>query len=134
MKYLLDTNIITAIMKQNETVNERAQQAILNGDDIFINGICYYEIKRGLLYSNAMNQLKLFDYLCKKYPLVLLNSKSIFDRAAEIYSELRHKGKEINDADILIASIAQMGDFTLVSNNIAHFGNIDDLNVKDWLD
>jgi len=133
MKYLLDTNIITAIMKQNDKVKKRAQQAILTGDDIFINGISYYEIKRGLLYKDAKNQLGFFIELCKRYELVLLNSQSVFDRAASIYTELRHKGKEIHDADILIASIADTGNFTLVSNNVTHFNNIQDLSVEDWL-
>lgn len=133
MKYLLDTNIITAIMKRNEKVKTRAQQAILKGDDIFINAISYYEIKRGLLYKDADTQLKFFDKICEKYDLVLLNNRSIFDRAAEIYAEIRNKGKEIDDADILIASITDTENFTLVSNNITHFNIIQDLRVEDWL-
>lgn len=133
MKYLLDTNIITAIMKRNEKVKTRAQQAILKGDDIFINAISYYEIKRGLLYKDANNQLKFFDKICEKYDLVLLNNRYIFDRAAEIYVEIRNKGKEIDDADILIASITDTENFTLVSNNITHFNIIQDLRVEDWL-
>ena len=36
MRYLIDTNIITAIMKNNEKIKRRAQEAILMGDDIFI--------------------------------------------------------------------------------------------------
>jgi len=39
MRYIIDTNIITAIMKNNEEVKMRAQEAILTGDDVFINGI-----------------------------------------------------------------------------------------------
>src|SRR3990172_8677274 len=133
MNYLLDTNIITAIMKKNEKVKTKGQQAILKGDDIFINAISYYEIKRGLLYKDANNQLEFFDKICEKYGLVLLNNRSIFDRAAEIYAEIRNKGKEIDDADILIASITDTGNFTLVSNNITHFNIIQDLRVEDWL-
>ena len=36
MRYIIDTNIITAIMKSNEKVKRRAQETILMGDDIFI--------------------------------------------------------------------------------------------------
>ena len=54
-------NIITAIMKNNEKVKRRAQEAILTGDDVFINGISYYEIKRGLLAKDARKQLLFFD-------------------------------------------------------------------------
>ena len=61
MRYIIDTNIITAIMKNNEKVKRRAQEAILTGDDVFINGISYYEIKRGLLAKDARKQLLFFD-------------------------------------------------------------------------
>jgi len=52
MTYVLDTNIITAILKGNEKVEKRTQKTILNGKRIFINAISYYEIKRGLLAAN----------------------------------------------------------------------------------
>lgn len=133
MIYIIDTNIITAIMKNDENVKRRAQEVILRGDDIFINGISYYEIKRGLLFKDAKNQASIFDDLCKLYDLVLLDSQSIFDEAAEIYVELRQNGKTIGDADILIASIAHTGNFTLVSDNVAHFNNISDLNIENWI-
>ncbi len=132
MRYIIDTNIITAIMKNNEEVKMRAQEAILTGDDVFINGISYYEIKRGLLAKDARKQLLFFDKLCKEYGLILLDNQSIFDRAAEIYAELQRKGELIEDADILIASIADTRNFTLVSDD-SDFDKIQGLRVENWL-
>jgi len=132
MRYIIDTNIITAIMKNNEKVKRRAQEAILTGDDVFINGISYYEIKRGLLAKDARKQLLFFDKLCKEYGLILLDNQSIFDRAAEIYAELQRKGELIEDADILIASIADTRNFTLVSDD-SDFDKIQGLRVENWL-
>lgn len=132
MRYIIDTNIITAIMKNNEKVKRRAQEAILMGNDIFINGISYYEIKRGLLAKDTRKQLLFFDKLCNEYGLILLDNQYIFDRAAEIYAELQRKGELIKDADILIASIANTGNFTLVSDD-SHFDRIQGLRVENWL-
>jgi tRNA(fMet)-specific endonuclease VapC len=132
MRYIIDTNIITAIMKDKEKVKRRAQEAILMGDNIFINGISYYEIKRGLLAKDARKQLQFFDLLCNEYDLILLDIQSIFDRAAEIYAELHQKGELIGDADILIASIADTRNFTLVSDD-GHFDKIPGLRVENWL-
>ena len=132
MRYIIDTNIITAIMKNNEKVKRRAQEAILTGDDIFINGISYYEIKRGLLAKDARKQLQFFDQLCKEYGLVLLDNQSVFDRAAEIYAELQRKGELIGDADILIAAITDTRNFTLVSDD-GDFDKIQGLRVENWL-
>jgi len=57
MTYVLDTNIITALLKGDERVKNRIQSEILSGKDIFISAICYYEIKRGLLAICATKKL-----------------------------------------------------------------------------
>jgi tRNA(fMet)-specific endonuclease VapC len=129
---VLDTNIITAILKGDEKVKRRAQQAGLEGKEIFINGISYYEIKRGLLAKNATKQLKIFKQICKEFGLVLLDTKDIFDRAAEIYANLKQKGELIEDADILIASIVVFRNFILVSDD-TDFNRIQGLKIENWL-
>lgn len=133
MNYVLDTNIITAILKDNEIAKRRMSKAVLAGDEIFVNGISYYEIKRGLLAANATKQLNLFIQFCSKFPVLLLDSMPIFDEAAEIYAHLQKAGALIEDADILIASIVKFKDFILVTNNIAHFQRIQGLKTENWL-
>ena len=133
MNYVLDTNIITAILKDNEMVKGRMSKAVLDGDEIFVNGISYYEIKRGLLAANATKQLNLFIQFCSKFPVLLLDSMPIFDEAAEIYAHLQKTGALIEDADILIASLVKFKDFILVTNNIAHFHRVQGLKTENWL-
>jgi tRNA(fMet)-specific endonuclease VapC len=133
MNYVLDTNIITAILKDNEIAKGRMSKAVLDGDEIFVNGISYYEIKRGLLAANATKQLNLFIQFCSKFPVLLLDRVPIFDEAAEIYAHLQKTGALIDDADILIASIVKLKDFILVTNNIAHFQRIQGLKTENWL-
>jgi tRNA(fMet)-specific endonuclease VapC len=133
MNYVLDTNIITAILKDNAIVKGRMSKAVLDGDEIFLNGISYYEIKRGLLVANATKQLNLFIQFCRKFPVLFLDSMPIFDEAAEIYAHLQKAGTLIEDADILIASMVKFKDFILVTNNTAHFHRIQDLKTDNWL-
>jgi len=132
MTYVLDTNIITAILKGNEKVKRKVQEVIVGEEEIFINGISYYEIKRGLLAANATAQLSRFDLLCKRLGLILLNDKSIFDEAAEIYATLSKKGAIIEDADILIASVVRASKFILISDDI-HFNRIQGVRIENWL-
>jgi len=132
MKYVLDTNIVTAILKDNKNVKERVQKVLVEGKEIFLNGISYYEIKRGLLAANATTQLYRFEEFCKKFGLLLLDTKPIFDEAAEIYANLRPKGELIEDADILIASVVKTRDFILVSDD-THFNRIHGLTTENWL-
>ncbi|MFH1229904.1 MAG: PIN domain-containing protein [Planctomycetota bacterium] len=133
MTYLLDTNIITAILKGNNKVSQKIKEILLNREDISINAISYYEIKRGLLSVGALTKLiTKFEELYKAFGITLLDSVLIFDKAAEIYATLRPQGKPIEDADILIASLAQEKDFILVSND-THFNRIPDLKIENWL-
>jgi tRNA(fMet)-specific endonuclease VapC len=132
MTYLLDTNIVTAILKGNEKVKKKIRRVMIEGEEVFINGISYYEIKRGLLAAKATSQLERFGLFCKKFGLVLLNTQSIFDEAAEIYANLRKKGKLIEDANILIASITKTENSTLVSDD-ADFQRVQNLKVENWL-
>jgi len=132
MTYVLDTNIITAILKGNEKVEKRTQKTILDGKRIFINAISYYEIKRGLLAANATAQLKRFELLCREFGLVLLDTQYIFDRAAEIYANLQRRGELVEDADILIASVVSFRNFILVSDD-TDFNRIQGLKIENWL-
>ena len=132
MSYIIDTNIITAIIKEDERVKRKLQKIAFYGGEIFINAVSYYEIKRGLLASNATTKLGIFDELCKKFEVLLLGSQEIFDKASEIYAELRRKGKLIEDADILIAAMALTQSFILVSDD-THFSRIGGITLENWL-
>jgi tRNA(fMet)-specific endonuclease VapC len=132
MTYVLDTNIIIAILKRNEKVMKRTQKTILDGKRIFVNAISYYEIKRGLLAANATAQLKRFELLCREFGLVLLDTQSIFDRAAEIYANLQRRGELVEDADILIASVVSFRNFIIVSDD-TDFDRIQGLKIENWL-
>jgi tRNA(fMet)-specific endonuclease VapC len=132
MNYILDTNIITAHMKGDEKVKMKLEEAAIFGKKIFMSGISYYEIKRGLLAKNARRQLENFDELCKEIDTFLLNNKAIFDRASEIYADLRQRGKIIQDADILIASTALIYNLILVSND-SDFLRVEDIIAENWL-
>jgi len=132
MRYLLDTNIITEILKENEKVIKKAQTVRIEGKEILINAISYYEVKRGLLSTNATKQLEKFEQLCKIFGLALLDTQNIFDIASLIYKDLKQKGKIIEDADILIASISLNGNFILISAD-NDFNRIKNLRVENWL-
>lgn len=132
MTYVLDTNIITAILKENDKVKKRTQKALLEGKKFLINGVNYYEIKCVLLSKKATKQLKKFDLLYKEFGLILLDTQLIFDIATEIYANLMGRRKSINDADILIASVVISRNFLLVSND-ADFNRIQKLKIENWL-
>ena len=58
--------------------------------------------------------------------------KETVQKAAEIYAYLKKGGILIEDADILIASIALVEDLVLVTDNIRHFERIKGLEIENW--
>ncbi len=136
MIFVIDTNIISEIINdKNQKIKQKIRDVMFTGKKILINGISYYEIKRGLLSTDASDvptKLRRFEQMCEKYGLILPDKLDIFEIASKIYANLRRRGKPIQDADIIIASIVLYNDFTLVSND-SDFNRIEDLKIENWL-
>lgn len=132
MGYLLDTNIVTAQLKNNQKVKEKLRELGNQGEKVFISCLTYYEIKRGLLAVNATSKLSAFDEVCKEIGVILLDNLQIIEKAAEIHADLKRKGTPIQDADVLIAATAIVKGLILVSND-ADMLRIADINIENWL-
>lgn len=129
---LLDTDILSAVMRKNEVVLQRARAYIDAHRQFTISIITRYELLRGLNAKKASSQIKAFDRLCVSSNVLGLTDE-VVERAAEIYGDLHRRGQLISDADILIAASALVHDYTLVTNNEDHFRRIPGLMVDNWL-
>lgn len=132
MGYLLDTNIVSYFLKQNQKLGLKIRNMRRNGQFIAISGVTYYEIKRGLLKTNATKKLALFQVFCQDYPILFLDNLAIFEKASEIHADLAKRGKIIQDADILIAATAIINNLTLVSHD-SDLTRVQDLSLENWL-
>lgn len=132
MGYLLDTNIVSASLKQNLQVALKITEMRRRGELIAISGMTYYEVQRGLLRSNATKKLALFAQFCQDYPVLFLDDLRIFQKASEIHADLTNKGKIIQDADILIAATAIVHNLVLVSHD-SDLTRVNDLQLENWL-
>lgn len=132
MTYLLDTNIVSYILKRNATVDKKLLEVNSRGEEVFISCITYYEVKRGLLAVNATKQLAEFNQFVRKYGVLFLDDIEIIEKACEIHADLKKKGTPIQDADILIAATAITRGLILVSND-CDLLRIDGITVEKWL-
>lgn len=132
MGYLLDTNIVSASLKQNIEVALKITEIRRQGEFIGISGITYYEVQRGLLKSNANRKLAWFQQFCQDYPILFLNDLRIFEKASEIHTDLTNRGKIIQDADILIAATAIIHNLILVSHD-SDLTRVKYLQLENWL-
>ncbi len=128
---LLDTDILSALMRQHPQVLSRAKEYLSARDRLTISIITQYEILRGLKARRATSQLSRFGKFCESLEIIELSTPIVI-RAAEIYADLHRRGRLIGDADILIAATAIENNLTLVSNNQTHFSRITGLELKNW--
>ncbi|TAF08720.1 MAG: type II toxin-antitoxin system VapC family toxin [Nostocales cyanobacterium] len=132
MAYLLDTNIITAIIKRDPKITTKLEIVTRHQQKLFISGMTYYEIQRGLLAVNATRKLIDFEKLSHEYTILLLDDMAIFKKASEIYANLKQRGLPIQDADIFIAATAIIHDLILVSHD-SDLSRITGLKLENWL-
>lgn len=131
-RIVLDTDILSAIMRQNPQVLPKARAYLDEHRQFTLSTITRFEILRGLKAKNATRQLQRFDEFCTRN-LILPLSDEIVVQAADIYANLHRRGALIGDADILIAASAVVNGWGVVTNNEDHFGRIDGLQIENWL-
>ena len=127
----LDTNIITAFLKNDLRVVERVSNYLELFDKLTINIISYYEILRGLKDLGSQEKLRIFEDFIQENELVLIRKVTV-EKAAEIYAYLKKDGNLIEDADILMAAIAIVEDLVLITNNTSHFIRVKGLSLDNW--
>jgi tRNA(fMet)-specific endonuclease VapC len=132
MSYLLDTNIITAILKNNERIKQKIREVRSQKQEFFISCITYYEVKRGFLAINATRLLSTFNEVCIEAGVLLLDNIEILERASEIHADLKRRGTPIQDTDILIAATAITQGLIVVSDD-SDFLRIKNISLENWL-
>ncbi|AFY35453.1 type II toxin-antitoxin system VapC family toxin [Calothrix sp. PCC 7507] len=131
MTYLLDTNIVSYILKKNVNVENKFREARRLQKDIFISCITYYGVKRGLLAINATRQLADFSLFCHRYQILFLDDIAILEKACQIYVDLQSRGLTIQEQDILIAATAITRGLILVSND-SDLQGVQGINLENW--
>ena len=133
MNYTLDTNALTALLTGRGAVEERFNAALYRQDEVSLNAVSYFEMKRGLYLPRFERRLAQFETFVRGYETLPLNFLAL-DAAVKIYRNLRASGTLLEDADIFVAAIAIANDATLVTRNTRHFERIEGLRLENWED
>lgn len=112
MAFLLDTDILSAVMRQNPSVLQKSRAYLQEYRRFHFSVITKYEILRGLKTKDAQRQIEAFGQLCAWSTLYQL-SDDVISQASDIYADLSKKGLLIGDADILIAATALFTELVL---------------------
>ena len=131
MQYAMDTNIIIHLLYGTNAVCKSRDNALKQGASLIIPPFVNYEITRGFLYQAASKREKIYRKIKYLYAIGEMSTIA-WEKAAEIYANLRRSGFTVGDADILIAAFCIVNDCILVTNNTKDFENINNLKLVDW--
>ncbi len=131
-KSLLDTDTLSAIIKQNPIALSHSRQSLTAYGMLTFSIITRYEVLRGLNAKQALVQIVAFEKLCAVSEVLPLTD-AVVQKAVSIYGDLHRQGELIGDADILIAATALENGLTLITNNEKHFKRISGLTIINWL-
>jgi len=134
MVYALDTNIIIHYLHNTINVIQNFNDAVMRGDDLIIPKIVDYEIKRGFRIFSAPKKEAAYKILTEPagWCEIAEIDGSSWERAEQIYEDLYKKRLTVGELDILIAAFCLENNYTLVTDNIKHFKNIDGLVFINW--
>jgi predicted nucleic acid-binding protein len=131
-RYLLDTNIISNVIKPQPSQALMAWLGAQKDDDLFIASLTVAEIHRGILEKPAGRKRSALDawFSGSEGPRVLFAGRilSFDERAGLHWARLMADGKALgrprNALDMIIASIAAVNDCVVVTDNEKDFADI----------
>ena len=132
--FLLDTNIISELMKKQPRPNllERLQNC--PSSSLCTATVCVMELRYGALRVPNSDPLwtKIQKRILSKLTIINFTYKEAL-KAAEVLAHLHSTGQPIGVEDVMIASTALSNSLIVVSANTKHFSRIPNLTVEDWL-
>lgn len=130
-RVIVDTDTISYFFRGNADVVAKFDEHLKEHGFVCMSVVTYYEVLNGLYFKDAKNQLAQFEKFVDLNEVLPLTT-AIAKRSAEIYSDLRKKGRTVGHNDVLIAATAIISDLTLITNNIRHFSRISRLDIDNW--
>jgi len=128
--YLLDTNIISLLLRRDPIVAQRLEDALAANATIVLSPIVFYETQRGLLKRDAKKQRTFFERLSPKFVWRDLERQD-WAEAAQLWAEREQAGRPISDADLMIAVQAKRLGAILVTDNERDFDGWG-VQVENW--
>jgi predicted nucleic acid-binding protein len=130
-KSILDTDTLINFFDDDENTSRNLSNFLSSHPKLTISELTVFEFFQGLEYKQAQKQMKKFESFISKCEVLNISHNSV-RLSAKIYADLRRKGITIGEIDLLIAGIAIHSDLQLITNNTAHFAQIQGLSLHNW--
>lgn len=131
--YLLDTNLLSEVLKKRPSERVRARLAALPRDAAYTSSICVVGLRFGAARHRDGKALweRIRSELLSQVTVLAVGEPEA-TRAGEILAALERRGRPIGTEDVLIGATALIHGLTVATRNVDHLGRIDGLAVEDW--
>jgi len=127
---VLDSDIVIAALRGTGDAID-AVKSLEEKDELAVASLTEYEVLLGAYFYGRKMQIDKTEEFFGKYNVLPLDGRAS-RRAALIRANLMRKGADVEDTDVLIASVALENDASIVTRNKEHFKRIAGLNVEEW--
>ncbi|WP_341646033.1 type II toxin-antitoxin system VapC family toxin [Thauera sp. SDU_THAU2] len=135
-RYLLDTNIISSVVKPQPSESLLAWMASRRDEDLFIASLTVAEIRRGILEKPGGKKREALDawFTGPEGPQALFSGRILpfDDKAGLVWAGLMAEGKSSGQPrsglDMIIAAVAIANECVVVTDNERDFAGIRSIN------
>lgn len=134
MSYLLDTNAVIALLKNEPAIlRKRLRRVVSKGEAVALSSIVLYELWYGVARSTRRreNADRLRVLLSGGIEVVAFGEEDAA-AAGDLRATLEAAGTPIGPYDLLIAAQALRSNATLVTANVSEFARVSCLRWQDW--
>jgi tRNA(fMet)-specific endonuclease VapC len=135
MMYLLDTNILSELIKKQPNPHLLARLNSASPQALSTSCICVMELRFGSALRNDFESFwpRVTDQILSRVKILPLDLAEALT-AGDLLSSLQRTGQPIGIEDILIAATALHHQCTLITANTRHFIRIEKLALQNWLE
>jgi tRNA(fMet)-specific endonuclease VapC len=131
MRYLLDTNIVIFVLK-DQSGKAAVRLAQETPDEVVVCSVAEAELYHGATKYGAPDRRRTaLEGFPAPFRSLAFDSACVPNYAG-LRDELERAGQMIGGNDMLIAAIALTHDLTLVTHNCGEFNRVSGLRVEDW--
>jgi len=131
--YLLDTNVLSEVIRKRPAVAVMARLRDAPQDALFTSSVSVMELRFGAVRSargSSLWERIRKDVLARVKILPLREEEA--SRAGDILGDLESRGALIGIEDVMIGATALVADLVVVTRNVRHLGRIRGLVVENW--
>jgi tRNA(fMet)-specific endonuclease VapC len=131
--YLLDTNILSELIRKQPDAGVLARAGLLDQRDCFASEITFFELRFGAMLrpDSAAFWQRLEEELLPAVTWLPV-TREVHLHAADFSAWLEKSGERIGNEDCWIAATAVEHGLVLVTRNESHFNRIPGLRVENW--